>query len=272
MLQWKDLKVMLMTKLLFMGRKKVASRLLRYFFQIKNIDIVGVLTEDCLYGSDIEKVANELNIPLFTYDKAIKLIKSGELFYELGVSILYWKRLKDELLYTPRKGVINFHPAPLPEYKGTGGYNLAILESKTSWAVTAHYMNDGIDTGRIIECKEFPIDLESETVASLEKKSMIEIEEIAKIIIKRAVNEESYLPSVENKGGRYISRSEMESLKEVVLGDDVDRKIRAFWYPPYNGAFIEFNNKKYTLINQEILDDIALPNFDDIFLKKEQSL
>ena len=260
-----------MTKLLFMGRKKVSSRLLRYLFSDKNIDIVGVLIDDCLKGSDVEKVANELNIPLFTYEEAIEQVKSGELFYDLGISVLYWKRLKDELLTTPCKGVINFHPAPLPEYKGTGGYNLAILESKTSWAVTAHYMNEGIDTGSIIECKEFPINLESETVASLEKKSMNAIEELAKNIINKAVKEESYLPSVENKGGRYISRTEMESLKEVVLGDDVDRKIRAFWYPPYNGAYIEINNKKYTLINQDILDDISPSNVDGIFLKKGQS-
>ena len=259
-----------MTKLLFMGRKKVSSRLLKYFFFHKDIEVVGVLTDACLNGSDVEKVANELNIPLFTYDKAIELIKSGKLFYDIGVSVLYWKKLKDELLSTPCKGVINFHPAPLPEYKGTGGYNLAILESKTSWAVTAHYMNEDIDTGSIIECRKFPIDLECETVASIEKKSMIQIEVLAQNIINRAVNEESYLPSIENKGGRYISRSEMESLKEVVSGDDIDRKIRAFWYPPYNGAYIEFNNKKYTLINQEILDDVAPSYVDGIFLKKKQ--
>jgi len=264
----KDLKVMLMTKLLFMGRKKVSSRLLRYFFSDKEIDVVGVLTDDCLKGADVEKVANELNIPLFTYDRAIEMIKKGELFFELGVSVLYWKKLKGELLSTPCKGIINFHPAPLPEFKGTGGYNLAILESKTSWAVTAHYMNEGVDTGNIIETKKFPIDVDTETVASLEKKTMIEIERLAHSIVTRAVNEETHLPSIENKGGRYISRPEMESLKEIVQGDDVDRKIRAFWYPPYNGAYIKFNNKKYTLVNQKILDDVAPSHVDGLFLNK----
>jgi len=259
-----------MTKLLFMGRKKVSSRLLRYFFSDKEIEVVGVLTDDCLQGGDVEMAANELDIPLYTYDKAIEQIKRGELNYDLGVSVLYWKKLKDELLSTPRKGVINFHPAPLPEYKGTGGYNLAILESKTSWAVTAHYMNEGIDTGNIIESKIFPIDVERETVASLEKKSMIEIERLAQDVINRAVNEKSRLPSIENKGGRYISRAEMESLKEIVPGDDVDRKIRAFWYPPYNGAYIKVNNKKYTLVNQEILDAVAPAHVDGVFLNKEQ--
>lgn len=253
-----------------MGRKKVSSRLLRYFYSNKDVDIVGVLTDDYIKDSELGKVANQLNIPLFTYDNAIKLIISGDLFYELGVSVLYWRKLKDELLTIPCKGVINFHPAPLPEYKGMGGYNLAILESKEAWAVTAHYMNQDIDGGRIIESKEFSIDPESETITSLEKKSMIKIEELAIKIINRAINEKSLLPSVENKGGRYISRSELESLKEVSVGDDIDRKIRAFWYPPYNGAYIRMNNKKYTIVNQKILDDIAPTNVDSVFLNREQ--
>jgi len=253
-----------------MGRKKVASTLLRYFFSNKDVEIVGVLTDDYHKDSDVVKVANQLSIPLFTYENAINLIKRGELFYDLGVSVLYWRKLKDEFLSMPCKGIINFHPAPLPEYKGTSGYNLAILDSKTSWAVTAHYMNNDIDAGRIIERKNFSIDLEYETVASLEKKSMVKIEELALNIINKAIIQKSYLPSFKNEGGRYVSRLEMESLKEVGVGDDVDRKIRAFWYPPYNGAYIRIDNKKYTLVNQKILYDIAPTNINAVFLDKEQ--
>ncbi len=39
--------------------------------------------------------------------------------------------------------------------------------------------------------------------------------------------------------------------------DILDSKIRAFWFPPYDGAFIEVNGKKYTLIDREILASIA---------------
>jgi len=258
-----------MTKILFMGRKDVSSKLIRYFYSKKELDIVGVLTDNFLKGSDVEMTAKQLKIPLFTYDEAIKSIKSGKLYFELGVSVLYWRKLKNELLTIPSKGVINFHPAPLPEYKGTGGYNLAILESRPSWAVTAHYMNEDIDTGRIIERKDFPINLKNETVASLEKKSIIHLEKMALKIIDKAVKAKDYLPSFENKGGSYLSRVDMESLKELNDGDDIDRKIRAFWYPPYNGAFIKINNKKYTLVNQKILSDVAPSNIDRAFLKKD---
>ena len=35
------------------------------------------------------------------------------------------------------------------------------------------------------------------------------------------------------------------------------RKIRAFFYPPYPGALIEINGKKYTVISDEILKDLG---------------
>lgn len=257
-----------MDKILFMGRKGVSATLLRYFSEHEDIEVVGVLTDSHLQGSPVAKVANELGLPLFTYDEALELIKNGKLNFDLGVSVLYWKKLKDEFLSEPVKGIINFHPAPLPEYKGTGGYNLAILESRTSWAVTAHYIDENIDTGRIIECFSFNIDQENETAVSLEEKSMIEIEGLAKKITIRAVNEDSYLPSIKNEGGRYISRDEMEAMKAVLPGDDVDRKIRAFWFPPYDGAYIEIEQKKYTLVSREILEKIAPSDVTSLFVKK----
>jgi methionyl-tRNA formyltransferase len=258
-----------LTKVLFMGRKKVSSVVLRCLFLNPDVIIVGVLMDEHLKDIDLVRVANQLSIPLYSYENAINLIKKGELVYDLGVSILYWKKLQDEFLTLPCKGVINFHPAPLPEYKGTCGYNLAILDSKNSWAVTAHYMNNEIDAGRIIERINFPIDADYETVSSIEEKSMAKIEELALSVINKAIICNSYLPSFKNEGGRYVSRSEMESLKEVSMDDDIERKIRAFWYPPYNGAFIRLNNKKYTLVNQRILHDVAPKKIDTVFINKE---
>ena len=37
----------------------------------------------------------------------------------------------------------------------------------------------------------------------------------------------------------------------------LDVKIRAFWFPPYDGAYIEKNGKKYTLVDKEILDSLV---------------
>ena len=44
---------------------------------------------------------------------------------------------------------------------------------------------------------------------------------------------------------------------EVKPGDDVDAKIRAFWFPPHEGAYINIDGKKYMLINEMIWTQLS---------------
>ncbi|MFZ6010082.1 MAG: formyl transferase, partial [Bacteroidota bacterium] len=139
----------------------------------------------------------------------------------------------------------------------------AILEALNKWAITAHYMDAGIDTGEIIEKFEFSIDPDEETALSLERKSQEFMLSLYKKTVRDVLNK-GRLKSSPNNGGRYISRKEMEQLKKILPGDDINRKIRAFWFPPYVGAFIEIEGKKYTLVNQQVL--MSLANLSETYL------
>jgi methionyl-tRNA formyltransferase len=244
-------------KVLFMGRKQVAAECLKYIASKSNVEVVGVLTDSHLAVSPTTDVANNLKIKLFDFDEALKSLKSGDLCFDIGFSMLYWRKLREDFISRPNRGIINFHPAPLPEYKGTAGYNLAIMEGLHEWATTAHYIDDSIDTGPIIEVKNFPISYEEETAKSLEKKSQLELKAQFVRIFERAIAQDSLLATTPNSGGRYISRSEMEAMKEIHDGDDVPRKIRAFWFPPYDGAYKVINGIKCTVINEFILNQLA---------------
>ena len=257
-----------MTKVLFMGRKQVSANLLRFLSAQTGIEIVGVLTDSHLQGSPTAAAATELGLPLYTFDTALAAMKEGRLKYDLGLSVLYWRKLRDEFLTTPHLGTINFHPALLPEYKGTGGYNLAIMDELSEWGITAHYVDDSIDTGEIIQIVRFPMDAERETAQSLERKSMEVLEPFARELILKAVAAQQKLPATPNIGGRYVSRDEMEAMKKIQDGDDVDKKIRAFWFPPYDGAYIEINGEKYTLTNRQILEETAPKNSTSLFAGK----
>lgn len=240
-----------------MGRKTVTAEALRKLCKMSNVVVVGVMTDSHLSGSPTTSVANELGVKLYSFDEALFCLKNNTLEFDLGLSILYWRKLREEFLEVPKLGVINFHPAPLPEYKGTAGYNLAILEARNSWAVSAHYIDAEIDTGPIVEVSSFPIDSDRETCESLEKKSMLEMAKLIDKVAKLAINSSLKLDSFPNIGGRYISREQMEKMKQIQSGDDVARKVRAFWFPPYDGAYMELQNCRYTLVNQEILERLA---------------
>ncbi|WP_216320872.1 formyltransferase family protein [Deinococcus aestuarii] len=242
-------------KMLFMGRKPAAARALEWSVA-NGFEVVGVVTDSHIANSPTAAVAAGLGLPLFSLEEVCRLIGDGLLDLDVAVSFVYWKKIKPPLLGHPRSGIVNFHPAPLPEYKGTAGYNLAILDALDAWSVTAHYIDRGIDTGRIIERFSFSIDSEEETALTLEAKSQAFMLALYKKVMRRVLRF-GLLPSESNEGGRYVSRAQMEAMKRVEEGDDVGRKVRAFWFPPYTGAYIEIGGVKYTLVNDAILQSLV---------------
>lgn len=252
-------------KVLFMGRKSVAAKCLRYLLEREDVDVVGVLTDSHLSVSPTAEVASANGIRIYEFEEALREIDAGNLHFDLGLSMLYWRKLKGGFLDHPRKGIINFHPAILPDFKGTAGYNLAILEGLSEWAVSAHYVDEEIDTGGIIEVSRFPIDYNHETAQSLEHTSQEKLYQQFKRVVERAISSTGLLATHENSGGRYVSRREMEEMKEVRPGDDVLRKIRAFWFPPYDGAFVWINGHKCTLVDRYILESLADSGTSSLF-------
>ncbi len=255
-----------MIKVLFMGRKPVAADILRSLDADTRCDIVGVLTDSHLEGSVTQQMAEELGLPVLNYKKVMAAAQAGELSFDIGLSVLYWRKLRPPLIDAARDGIINFHPAPLPQYKGVGGYNLAILEALDEWAVSAHYVDEEIDTGRIIQVDRFAIDPKTETAQSLERVSMHHLAALIADVWSRYADNPESLPTSPNIGGRYLSRAELEGLKKIdPADDDIERKIRAFWFPPYDGAYIEIDGQPYTLVNRQILHDLAPEGVSSLF-------
>lgn len=77
--------------------------------------------------------------------------------FDLGISYCYSRLITEPLLSKPRLGFINFHPAPLPDYKGGDPYTQAVNDKVMKWGCTAHYMNEKYDEGKIIKVLEFPL-------------------------------------------------------------------------------------------------------------------
>ena len=254
-----------MIKILFMGRKSVAAKCLEYLASRKDIEVVGVLTDSHLDVSSTRVAAEKIGAPVLVFADALAAVESGRIKFDLGLSMLYWRKLKGGLITGAKRGVINFHPAPLPHYKGTAGYNLAILEGLSEWATSAHYVDESIDTGPIIEVSRFAISPERETAQSLEAISQQKLFDQFVRVINRALASQSRLATTANGPGRYVSRVDMEAMKIVRPGDDLERKTRAFWFPPYDGAFVEIDGKRYTLISRDMLQSMAPPGSSSLF-------
>ena len=176
---------------------------------------------------------------------------------DLVLSFLFWKRMRRPLIQLPRLGCLNFHPAPLPDMRGLGGYNVAILEGFAEWGVSAHFVDEDFDTGDLIAVDRFPIDPERETALSLDITSQEALLALFRRVVGAALDGEQ-LPRRPQAGpSRYVRREEFESLRRVRPGDDLGRKLRAFWYPPWPGAVVEVDGRELTLVDERLLEEVA---------------
>lgn len=239
-------------KMIFMGRKTYGAKMLEWSIEQK-IEVVAICTEPDTYKNPVAMTANHYGIPIVSMEDAEKMDA------DLAVSYLYTRKIRKPLIENPKYGCINFHPAILPEWRGTAGYNMAILNKLPEWGATAHYVDESIDTGAIIRVYKFNFDYRHETAASLERKTQKMQMDLYKSVIMDVLEQGKLecMPQTKEQG-RYISRNEMSEMKKIDFErDDLDLKIRAFWFPPYHGAYTEINGTKYTLVNQEILDSLA---------------
>lgn len=247
--------------IIFMGRKSYSADLLEWTVQ-QGINILAVVTDSHIENSPTNKKAKQLGIPVVSLEEVEKMLDKNKINVDLIISYLYWRKIKEPLISHPKYGCINFHPAILPEWKGTAGYNVAILNKLQEWGATAHYINESIDTGDIIKIYKFNFDYNSETAISLEKKTQTAQMNLYKsVVLDIKYNGRPKSTPQDKDRGIYITRREMEDMKKIDLkNDDIDLKVKSFWFPPYTGAYIEINGKKYTLVNDDILKGLSIKN------------
>jgi methionyl-tRNA formyltransferase len=246
-------------KILFLGRKDYAAKMLQWTVDIGQT-VVGIVTDNQVPDSQIMKKAKELTVPVISIEQAEQNFLLDKNYADLVISYLYQKKIKEPLISMPKYGCINFHPAILPDWKGVAGYNMAILYKLKEWGTSAHYVDENIDTGKIIRVYRFNFDYRYETAKSLEQKTQnIQgdlYRSVLTDIIEGNLDDNELIP---NTGGVYISRREMLKMMQIdTLHDDITLKCHAFWFPPYSGATIELQGKRYTLV-----DDLILSNLKD---------
>ena len=133
---------------------------------------------------------------------------------------------------------------------------MAILEGRDEWGVSCHFVDERFDTGDLVEVERFPIDSGGETAFSLDLASQERLLELFQRVMTRALAGEE-LPRTPQGEGRYVTRKEFDELRRVRPGDDLERKLRAFWYPPHPGAVIELDGRLLTLVDERLLAETA---------------
>jgi methionyl-tRNA formyltransferase len=241
----------------FLGKcKRSAARALDWLVE-QGVEVVAVVAPEpdrwTRQEQRLDLVAERHRLPLVSDED---LYASPPPDLDVVISFLFWKLIREPLISLGRIGCLNFHPAPLPEMRGLGGLNVAILEGHDQWGVSCHFVDERFDTGDLVQVDRFPIDPDTETAFSLDLLSQERLLTLFQRVMVRALAGEE-LPREPQREGRYVDSAEFEALRTVRPGDDLERKLRAFWYPPYPGAVIELDGRHLTLVDERLLAEVA---------------
>jgi methionyl-tRNA formyltransferase len=203
----------------------------------------------------MDEAAGRLGVEMLGEEEAYALAQE----VDVAISFLYPRLIREPLISGPARGCLNFHPAPLPDMRGVAGYNVALLEGFTEWGVSAHYVDARFDTGDLVEVRRFPIDPETETAWSLDLRSQEELLAVFREVVATLVGG-GELPREPQGEGRYVSREDLEAMRRIppdASPEEIERRIRAFWYPPWPGATIDRDGHSYTLVDEARLAEVA---------------
>ena len=237
--------------------KRSAARALDWLVS-EGVDLAAVVSSE-----HDRFTREEQRVDLVAERHGLRLVRDDELYAEppedvdVVISFLFWKLIREPLVSLGRIGCLNFHPAPLPDLRGLGGYNVAILEGMREWGVSCHFVDENFDTGDLVEVERFPMDPDSATAFSLDLESQERLFGLFQRVMRKAMAGDE-LPRTPQGPGRYVDADEFERLRRVQPGDDLDRKLRAFWYPPHAGAVVEVNGRDMTLVDERLLAELAV--------------
>ena len=150
----------------FMGTPDFAVPSLENIAKVHNVQAVFTQPDKpvgrkmVLTPPDVKVCAEKLGIPVYQPVK-LKDSESYEIIKELNpdliVVVAYGQILPENILNIPKYGCINVHGSLLPKYRGAAPIQWSVLNGDKVTGVTTMYMEKGLDTGDILETKEYEI-------------------------------------------------------------------------------------------------------------------
>jgi len=196
----------------------------------------------------VKKVSDRLKIPCIETDnpdEAIPEIKKQKL---RGVILASYGAILSKDFLKSIKYPLNIHPSLLPKYRGAAPIQRAIMNGETVTGVTVFLMDEGMDTGDILEqepVKIVPFEVFTELEARLAEKGA---ELVLKVI--RKIEERKRLKRVKQDHSKATYAKKIKKRELVVdwnrEANQVVNQIRALSYKP--GAFTCWRGKRLKVL------------------------
>lgn len=132
---------------------------------------------------------------------------------EILFSIFYNHLISKEFIAAKKK-CFNFHGGLLPEYRGSGTINFAIINGEKETGVTLHEIDDKIDHGPVIAVEKIPI-LENDTAQTIYEKMEDSIIEIFKKWFVTLIKLEYKAIPQDHSQAKLYTRADLQKAKDL---------------------------------------------------------
>ena len=240
--------------------RRVLETMIEVDFPISYVfSLDDAVSENVSDYDPIFKTAEKHNVPYKKFKKIndeenVKIIKEIEpdYIFVIGLSQL----VKDEIINAAKKGVIGFHPAPLPKYRGRATNVWQQLLGVKESAVSVFFIDDGIDSGDILAQEPYYIGDDDYCQDVLDKIDEAAIVAMRKVLI--GLRDNTLVPVKQNdeEASYTLKRSPEDGLIDWNQSiKDIHLFIRAI-SKPYPGAFSMYDGKsKIVIYRAEILEN-----------------
>lgn len=195
----------------------------------------------------LDEIAARYNITLLKINhindaEVAEALKQHEIDW---LFIIGWSQIaSSQLIDTPKFGVIGAHPTLLPQGRGRAAIPWAIIKGLKQTGVTFFKMDEGVDTGPILDQFIIPITPEETSNTLYEKVNAAHVKLVLQIFPKLLANEIQGIPQEESKATYWEGRTPADGeLNKGMKVEDVERLVRATTQP-YPGAYIRDNENK----------------------------
>ena len=252
-----------MKKVLFLGQRPLGEACFNLALAADGIEIGAVASNksaNVWWGSNgIYQRSQERNIPFIdnefrNNDEILAAIRDFEV--DMIMSVQHCWILTRDMIAAVGGNAFNLHMAKLPEYKGHYPFVHAILNGERNYTVTLHWMTPKVDYGDIAYEATFPIE-PMDTAFDLYRKAC----DASIAIFKRLVSDvaQDRPPPASGMSGhhRFYSRNslrDIERVHQLTDEDEVDRKSRALFFPPFTPAYAVVGGKRIYLLPQRLED------------------
>jgi methionyl-tRNA formyltransferase len=165
--------------------------------------------------------------------------------------------LPTSLLTLASQGAVNLHPSLLPKYRGRASLNWAILKGETKLGLTAHFVDEEMDSGDIIAQVDYEIRQDQDVGDCLEILYPLYGSITRQILGYFLAGRVPRTPQDHSQASVFPRRKPEDGLidwnQPARSICDLVRAVAA----PYPGAFTTFAGEKLTVWKARVLSDVG---------------